>query len=49
MSRMSNTTAMYNRSNALARKGDKEAALESYERVISEANDAKIDMRKERS
>ena len=35
-------TAMYNRSNALARKGDKEAALQSYEHVISEAKDPKI-------
>jgi tetratricopeptide (TPR) repeat protein len=35
-------TAMYNRSNALARKGDKEAALESYDRLIAEGKDPKI-------
>lgn len=35
-------TALYNRSNALAKKGDKEAAMEGYEKIIREAKDPSI-------
>src|ERR1700752_2180528 len=35
-------TAMYNRSNALAKKGDKNAAMEGYEKLLSAAKDPKI-------
>lgn len=39
-------TAMYNRSNTLAKKGDKAAAMEAYDKIISNTADAGI---KERS
>lgn len=35
-------TALYNRANALAKKGDKEAAMEGYEKIIREAKDPAI-------
>lgn len=35
-------TAMYNRSNALAKKGDKTAAMEGYDKIIQEGKDAAI-------
>lgn len=35
-------TAMYNRSNALAKKGDKAAAMSGYDKLVETAKDAKI-------
>lgn len=35
-------TAMYNRSNALAKKGDKAAAMEGYEKLIQAGKDPRI-------
>lgn len=35
-------TAMYNRSNALAKKGDKAAAMEGYEKLIQSGKDPRI-------
>ncbi|KYP15678.1 tetratricopeptide repeat protein [Flavihumibacter sp. CACIAM 22H1] len=35
-------TAMYNRSNALAKKGDKAAAMEGYEQIIREGKDPRL-------
>ena len=35
-------TAMYNRSNVLAKKGDKAAAMDGYEKLIQETKDPKI-------
>lgn len=35
-------TAMYNRSNALAKKGDKDAAMSGYDKLVETAKDARI-------